>query len=120
MIEVYDQQNEKGLSPGQRLQVLIDELHMTQTALAKQCDVSPQYVNNIIRGEQRVTQDFAVAVTRATSADLNWLFTGAGPMLRPAGDREGGHEPESLRRLLEETAQRLKAAADRIARRQNQ
>jgi transcriptional regulator with XRE-family HTH domain len=61
---------------------------MTQTALAEECGRSPQYVNNIVRRGQRITQDFAQELSAAVDVNLNWLFTGKGTMLRGEATRQ--------------------------------
>lgn len=100
-------------SPGERLGELLHELRYTQTALAERCGVSPQYVNNIVRGRQRVTEDFAQALARTLGANLNWLYVGRGEMLceDESQARSDGDSPEQdLRRA----AQSLQRAADRL------
>ena len=80
--------NVEDMRVGERLELLLDEIRMTQTALGKRCGKNLQYVNNIIRRGQRVTQEFAAAVHQETGVDLNWLFTGKGPMMRGETDPE--------------------------------
>jgi transcriptional regulator with XRE-family HTH domain len=71
---------------GQRLELLLDRIRMTQTALGERCGKNLQYVNNIIRRGQRITQEFAAAVREETGVNLNWLYTGQGAMMRDESD----------------------------------
>jgi len=66
---------------GQRLQTLIDEVGMTQTALGQLIGVRQGYINQIFRGHKRIsaTAIFAIA-KRFTNLNLHWLLRGDGPM----------------------------------------
>lgn len=107
------------LTPGQRLEVLLDELRLTQTALADMTNVSPQYVNNIVRRGQRITEDFACQLSQALEVDLNWLFTGEGPMLQMK--HTVNELPENYEAVvtvedqLNNAADHLQAAANELA-----
>lgn len=110
------------LRSGERLELLLDELRLTQTALADQCDVSPQYVNNIVRRGQRVTEDFAQAVQEVTGVNLNWLYLGEGPMIRGNLGEEaadGGIPPgfntKGIEQDMRQAAEDMLQAADRLA-----
>jgi addiction module HigA family antidote len=99
---------------GERIRDLLRELGMTQTALAKQCGVSPQYLNNIIRGQQRITQEFATALLNAIGVNLNWLFAGKGPMFLDGGPDadNAANEDASFSELLRAASYNLKRAAE--------
>ena len=103
-------------TPGERLEELLHELRYTQTALARKCDVSPQYVNNIIRGRQRVTEDFAQVLAEELDVNLNWLYLGQGAMIQV----EEKQADETLEGDLWKAADSLHAAADRLARERRQ
>jgi transcriptional regulator with XRE-family HTH domain len=107
------------VTPGARLGQLLKELRYSQTAVAGKCGVSPQYVNNIVRGRQRLTEDFAQALAEALDVNLNWLYMGRGPMLweemaeqRPAGD--------ILATDLRSAADSLEHAANRLSKRRRE
>lgn len=69
---------------GQRLQTLIDEAGMTQTALGQLIGVRQGYINQIFRGHKRIsaTAIFAIA-KRFTNLNLHWLLRGEGEMWMP-------------------------------------
>jgi addiction module HigA family antidote len=107
--------NSPDARPGERLLWLLDELRVTQTRLAEMTDVSPQYVNNIVRTQQRITEEFAIKLVDALGVNLNWLFTGKGPELqREPALREfrTSVSEESVDQLLQEAHQRLQKAED--------
>ncbi len=109
----------KELSPGERLEVLLDEMRLTQTALADMTNVSPQYVNNIVRRGQRITEDFARELSDAVNVDLNWLFTGEGPMLQAKHTiKELPDDYDTVVTVedqLNNAADHLRAAADELS-----
>jgi transcriptional regulator with XRE-family HTH domain len=113
-----EEQDIEELSPGERLEVLLDELRLTQTALAEMCGVSPQYVNNIVRRGQRVTEDFARALAAAVDVDLNWLFTGKGPMLlseHRVMDVPAEYQTVCVEDQLRNAAEHLQEAANQLS-----
>ena len=116
-----EKENEKGLTPGERLGVLIDRERLTQTAVGEMCGVSPQYVNNIVRRGQRITEDFAARLAVVLDVNLNWLFTGDGTMFRPdevperAEEGEEGEDGSAIG-LLRDAAIALRNAADELER----
>lgn len=123
-VEVQEEQQEQqeesieDLSPGERLEVLLDELRLTQTALAEMCGVSPQYVNNIVRRGQRVTEDFARGLAAAVDVDLNWLFTGKGPMLlseHRVMDVPAEYQTVCVEDQLRNAAEHLQEAANQLS-----
>jgi len=69
---------------GQRLQTLIDEVGMTQTALGQLIGVRQGYINQIFRGHKRIsaTAIFDIA-KRFTNLNLHWLLRGEGEMWMP-------------------------------------
>jgi transcriptional regulator with XRE-family HTH domain len=105
--------------PGERLGELLEELRYTQTEVGEKCGVSPQYVNNIVRGRQRLTEDFAQALAAAVDVNLNWLYAGRGPMLREEAMKT---EPagEVLVTDLLSAADSLQHAADRLGRKRRE
>ncbi|MFW5923314.1 MAG: helix-turn-helix domain-containing protein [Planctomycetota bacterium] len=76
-------------SAGVRLEKFLQEKRLSQTALADMCEVSPQYINNIVRRGQRIHEDFASALADATHINLHWLFTGDGPMELRESEKKG-------------------------------
>jgi len=70
---------------GQRLQTLINDVGMTQTALGQLIGVKQGYINQIFRGHKRIsaTAIFAIA-KRFTDLNLHWLLRGDGEMWMPA------------------------------------
>lgn len=110
---------EEERSPGERLDELLDELRYTQTEVGEKCGVSPQYVNNIVRGRQRLTEDFAQALAEAVGVNLNWLYMGRGPMLWEEAMKQ---EPvgEVLATDLQSAADSLRHAADRLGKKRRQ
>lgn len=70
---------------GQRLQTLINDVGMTQTALGQLIGVKQGYINQIFRGHKRIsaTAIFAIA-KRVTDLNLHWLLRGDGEMWMPA------------------------------------
>lgn len=118
MEEVKEEREIEELTPGERLEILLDEMRLTQTALAEMCGVSPQYVNNIVRRGQRVTEDFACALAAAVDVDLNWLFTGQGPMLRSehrVSELPAGYETITVEDQLRNAAEHLEHAASELS-----
>lgn len=77
-----EQTDVEEMSPGERLDLLLVEQRMTQTALAEACGRTPQYVNNIVRRGQRITEGFAQELAEKLDVNLNWLFSGKGQMFR--------------------------------------
>jgi plasmid maintenance system antidote protein VapI len=105
----------EAMNPGERLGLALDTLRLTQARLAKECDVTPQYVNNILRRGQRITEDFAIAVGRSLGINLNWLFLGEGPMMSEEyEERSKAHSRTTgeAEALLREAANNLYRAAD--------
>lgn len=117
--EMLKDQDMMELAPGERLEVLLNELRLTQTALADMTSVSPQYVNNIVRRGQRITEDFARELNDAVDVNLNWLFTGDGAMLQMK--HTVNELPENYETVvtvedqLNNAADHLRAAADELA-----
>jgi transcriptional regulator with XRE-family HTH domain len=114
--QVKTVQEEGPLNSGDRLERLLYELRMTQTELARQTEKSPQYVNNIIRQGQGITEDYARKLGETTGVNLNWLLVGVGPMLRcdvtaVKGEVAEGHSPVGL---IKRASQMLQQAADDI------
>jgi transcriptional regulator with XRE-family HTH domain len=66
---------------GQRLQTLIDEVGMSQTALAQLIGLKQGYINQIFRGHKRIssTAIFAIA-KRFENLNIRWLLLGSGTM----------------------------------------
>lgn len=62
----------------ERLAWVLERLKLTQAELARQMGRSPQYVNNVATGKQRITREFAVALTEAYDLRVGWLLTGEG------------------------------------------
>lgn len=117
--ETRDGQKITELTPGQRLEVLLDELRLTQTALADMTNVSPQYVNNIVRRGQRITEDFARELNQAVEVNLNWLFTGEGTMLQMKHKvtelPENYESVVTVEDQLNNAADHLRAAAEELS-----
>ena len=101
-------------TPGERLGELLHELRYTQTALAERCGVSPQYVNNIVRGRQRMTEDFAQALARTLDANLNWLYLGRGEMLCHDEAEVSNAVEKGPVRDLRQAAKSLQSAANQL------
>ena len=117
MSMTMERQDWKDMAPGHRLEQLLYELRLSQTDLARETNRSPQYVNNIIRQGQGITQEYAQKLARETGVNLNWLLLGVGPMIRcdvARADEAAGEEP-SVRGLLQRASEMLEHAADRVA-----
>ncbi len=99
---------------GQRIRDLLRELGITQTTLAKKCGVSPQYLNNIIRRQQRITEDFAISLLNVAGVNLNWLFTGKGPMFFEDTEEEEKHKDKNttFSELLKSASVNIKKASE--------
>ncbi|MFW6045113.1 MAG: helix-turn-helix domain-containing protein [Planctomycetota bacterium] len=118
MDELHDDVDVQELTPGGRLEYMLDELRLTQTALADMCGVTPQYVNNIVRRGQRVTEEFAVELAEALDCNLNWLYTGEGEMLQSdqrAKEQTVDYETLNLEDQLRNASDHLKQAADDLS-----
>ncbi len=103
------------LTPGRRLGLALDNLKLSQSGLARECNVSPQYINNILRRDQRITQDFAQELSAKIGINLNWLFSGEGPMFHEEYHSRDVVEKKSLdvaQQLLREAAQNLCRVAE--------
>ena len=116
MEQQVDVEEAGDLSSGARLEALLYELRLSQTDLARQTGKSPQYVNNIIRQGQGITEDYARKLGNTTGVNLNWLLVGVGPMLRcdvtaGEGSFEEGHSPIGL---IKRASQMLQRAANDI------
>lgn len=61
---------------GQRLKLLLKERNVTQKDLAARLGYEPQHISNIVRGNRRLTGDFADRLTRELFPDIraNWLL----------------------------------------------
>lgn len=61
---------------GERLKILLIERGMTQKALAARFGYEPQHISNIVRGNRRLTEDFADRLTREVFPDVRseWLL----------------------------------------------
>jgi addiction module HigA family antidote len=53
------------IHPGEFLRETLDELELTQAALAKALDVSPMRVSHVLRGDRPVTAELALRLGRA-------------------------------------------------------
>lgn len=108
---------EENMTPGARLELLLHELRLSQTDLARETGKSPQYVNNIIRQGQGITETYARTLGQATGVNLNWLLVGIGPMLRCDVTAVEGEPAESGSAigLIKRASQMLQKAADEIA-----
>jgi transcriptional regulator with XRE-family HTH domain len=105
------------VTPGTRLELLLHELRLSQTDLARKTGKSPQYVNNIIRQGQGITESYARTLGQSTGVNLNWLLVGVGPMLRcdvTATDGETSEKGSAIG-LIKRASQMLQQAADDIA-----
>ncbi len=51
---------------------------MTQAEVAERLGEKPKRVNDILRGKQRVPEDFLIKFIEVFQVDANWLFTGCG------------------------------------------
>lgn len=51
---------------------------MTQAELAVRLGEKPKRINDILRGKQRVPEDFLVKFVEIFQVDANWLLTGKG------------------------------------------
>jgi len=96
--------SEKEMKPGKRVGYILEKLDISQSQLAEECNVSPQYINNIIRRDQRITQEFAQNLGEKRGLNLNWLFTGDGPLFieeyknaKPVGKSKLAPLEQSLR-----------------------
>lgn len=105
------------LTAGARLERLLYELRLSQTDLARQTGKSPQYVNNIIRQGQGITENYARTLGEITGVNLNWLLIGVGPMLRCDVTVSNGpsDKDSSAIGLIQKASQMLQRAADEIA-----
>jgi transcriptional regulator with XRE-family HTH domain len=104
---VAEKTDEQGCRPGERLQKFLEEKDMTQTDLARMCDVTPQYVNNTVRGRQRLSQKLSEHLSQSTDINLNWLYTGEGQM---------SHNSHGQRTWKPEVACYLRDACDLLGR----
>lgn len=117
-----DNANVKDLSPGERLGLAIGNLRLSQTGLAEECNVSPQYINNILRRGQRITQDFAQQLVDRIGINLNWLFSGEGPMFHEEYSFQDSDEKKRLNsaeQLLRESARNLYQVAELLRQQKN-
>ena len=107
MAEVGADSPEDNTHTGARLAHLLDHLELSQTELAEGCNVSRQYVNNIVRGRQRMSEEFAQDLYDTVPVNLNWLYVGSGPMLRDTGSANPGNWTEGTGEALREIARRI-------------
>lgn len=106
------------MSPGERLGIALAHVRLSQTELAKECGVSPQYVNNMLRRGQRITQDFAQYLALKIGINLNWLFTGDGPIFQKDYLACGPMQKSSLdtvQKHIKDAADNLYRAAELLA-----
>ena len=73
---------------GERLEMLIDALNLTQVTFSKKVKVSQSYVNRILSGEKSLSHKVITNITTGfTTVNVNWLLTGIGDMFLPtSGD----------------------------------
>ncbi|MDY6915958.1 MAG: S24 family peptidase [Candidatus Cloacimonadota bacterium] len=68
------------MSLGERLQILLEELELTQTALAKDLNTSNVVVNRYINNRTNPDYNFLNKLALNYKVNINWLLTGDGVM----------------------------------------
>lgn len=89
---------------GERLKFLLKERGVTQKDLAARLGYEPQHISNIVRGNRRLTGDFADRITREIFTDVrpDWLLcrdnfkTQAEKELAAKAEWEAGQETARL------------------------
>ncbi|MBF0606753.1 MAG: HigA family addiction module antidote protein [Magnetococcales bacterium] len=59
------------VSPGDILQERLEAMSMNQAEFAKRCQISPQIINQIIHGRQRVTPEIAIIFEKITGVSAH-------------------------------------------------
>lgn len=95
----------------ERLRELLSSLDVTQAQVGRAYGRSTQQINNILRSG-RISHDFAAWLAGVLGVNLNWLFTGEGPMFAPPeglrlAEPQAAYQGEANERLLVELAHRL-------------
>lgn len=99
------------MSVSTRLRELIEALDVTQAQMARAYGRSAQQINNTLRNG-RLSHDFAAWLAGVLGVNLNWLFTGEGPMFAPPdgvrlAEPQSVYQGEANEQLLVELAHRL-------------
>lgn len=112
--------NKTGLCPntpplgiGGRLKAAVRALGLKQKELAAEYGCSPQFLSDVVRHRNRIPLDMAAWLQEHYSVNLNWLFTGRGPMLlsedqaRAVAEDAAHYEALSDERLIQEIGKRF-------------
>lgn len=60
--------------PGYYIKEMVEDSGLTQEDFAKRFDITPENLNLLIRGEQKLSIDIAVKLSRMTGTSINyWL-----------------------------------------------
>jgi len=66
--------------PGERLKEALLAMGLKQADLARAYGCKPQYISDIVNGRGRISEKLAVWLYSEYRVNLNWLFTGKGPV----------------------------------------
>ena len=69
---------------GKRLRLVREALKMSQTALCRLADISPQAWNNAETGDNLLTVPNAVKLCRVTGVTMDWIYRGQVTSALPA------------------------------------
>jgi len=103
----------EALGVGGRLKLAIKALGKWQKDIAEEYGCSPSYVTEMVRERNRLPVDFTAWLQVHYNVNLNWLFTGKGPMFLAATEamsiaEDAAHyEALSDERLLIEVGRRI-------------
>lgn len=117
------------LEQGERLNMLMNALNLTQVTLAQMIELSQGYVSQLLSGKRRLSRQVLQNITKnIPNANVHWLMTGVGDMLTEYSDEmtslvlepdAGYHANPSdplsaLRELLEDHNRRISALEARV------
>ena len=72
-----------------RIRTVFADTHKSQTVIAKELKVSPQYIWKIINNDDvNPSEQFISSICREYNVNEEWLKNGTGPMYKPRSDNE--------------------------------
>ena len=100
--------------PGERLKEALLVMGLKQADLARAYGCKPQYISDIVNSRGRISEKLAVWLYSEYRINLNWLFTGKGPIFvgtaGPGAIAESSTPYDGMtdERIIAELARRLR------------
>jgi transcriptional regulator with XRE-family HTH domain len=80
---------------GERLVQIIKVQGLSQAAFARQLGYTPQHINQIVHGKERISRECAERIAREYAVNIHWLLTGEGEMWSMVPSSPPEEEPPS-------------------------